>query len=501
MLAARPRAVGETHAAAPAAASSSRTSNVARMSHDPSSSKSGGSSGRRPKRSGPRRSGGGGKGKSRPRRDKPRDDFDDGDAVEPADDASSAIPVEECLFSEFGLRDDLLAAIARAGYREPSPIQARAIPVALEGKDVIGRARTGTGKTCAFLVPALQMLSDDPGPRVLVICPTRELAMQCVREAKKLAHGRDLKIAAIYGGAPIETQRKALQDGAQILAGTPGRLLDFMGRGDLKPVGLDMMILDEADRMFDLGFRDDIAKIMKYAPKRRQTMLFSATLSDEVLDLSATYMNDPTQVFVSSDTATVDTVEQFFYPVAPNRKRSLLIEVLKRQTPERTIIFTRTKIGADKLAAKMRDVGFEAQEIHSDLPQSKRERILQGFRDGSFTYLIATDVAARGLDIPDVSHVVNYDIPQNAEDYVHRVGRTARMGKEGWAATFVCEDDGEWLTAIEKLINKEIEYARLEGFDHGVEPKKSEPVEDLQKKVAKQYTRTLHGYRRTKPRH
>lgn len=413
----------------------------------------------------------------------------------------NSIPIEECLFSEFDLRDDLLAAIARAGYREPSPIQAKSIPVALEGNDVIGKARTGTGKTCAFLVPALQRMSDDPGPRVLVVVPTRELALQVVREAKKLTHGSDVKVAAIYGGAPIETQRKELQDGAQILAGTPGRLLDFMGRGDLKPVGLDFMILDEADRMFDLGFRDDIAKIMKHATKRKQTLLFSATLSEEVLELSSTYMNDPVEVFVSSETATVDTVEQFFYPVAPNRKRTLLLEVLKRQTPDRTIIFTRTKAGADRLAAKAREVGFKAHEIHSDLPQRKREKILQGFRDGEFQYLIATDVAARGLDIPDVSHVINYDIPQNAEDYVHRVGRTARMGKQGWAATFVCEDDGEWLTAIEKLINKEIEYQRLDGFDHGVEKKDAAPPKDLQKKVASQYTRTLHGYRRTKPRH
>ncbi len=420
---------------------------------------------------------------------------------EKPDSGENAIPIEECKFAEFNLREDLLAAIARAGYREPSPIQAKAIPVALKGGDVIGKARTGTGKTCAFLVPALQALSDDPGPRVLVVVPTRELALQCVREAKKLAYGRDVRVTAIYGGAPIETQRKALQDGAQILAGTPGRLLDFMGRGDLKPVGLDMMILDEADRMFDLGFRDDIAKIMKYATKRKQTMLFSATMSEEVLEISSKYMNNPTEVFVSSDTATVDTVEQLFYPVAPNRKRSLLLEILKRQTPGRTIIFTRTKAGADKLAAKCREMKFAAHEIHSDLPQRKREKILEGFRDGTFQFLIATDVAARGLDIPDVSHVINYDIPEHAEDYVHRVGRTARMGKDGWAATFVCEDDGPWLTAIEKLINKEIEYQRLEGFDHGVTLKEATPPEDLQKKAAGQYTRTLHGYRRTKPRY
>ena len=414
----------------------------------------------------------------------------------------NAVPIDECSFGEFDLKPELLAGIARAGYRDPSPIQAQAIPVALTGQDVIGQARTGTGKTAAFMVPALQAMTDRQSPQVCVVVPTRELAMQVAREGARLGHQLHVKVCAIYGGAPMDKQLDALKKGAQILVCTPGRLLDHMRRRTVDLSEIDVMILDEADRMFDLGFRDDIAKIMKAAPKRKLTMLFSATLSEEVLDLSAQYMTDPTRVTVHSERMTVDEVEQFFYAIAPNRKRSLLHEILKRETPERAIIFTRTKIGADKLAEALRGRKIEAHEIHSDLHQRKREKILQGFRDGDFPFLIATDVAARGLDIPDVSHVFNYDVPQNPEDYVHRIGRTARMGRRGWAATFVCQDDGDFLTSIEKLINQEIEYATIGGgFDNGIEDVKKAPdKQDLGKSMAKQYKRSIMGYRRTRNR-
>ena len=460
-------------------------------------------------RGGRRRSGGAhGGGQGRDEDDKagePADDPANADAPAGSRGADSeangeddvGIPMEDCAFAEYDLHVDLVRALAGAGYRTPSPIQARTLPHALEGRDVVGQARTGTGKTAAFLVPALQMLSQKPGPRVVVVVPTRELALQVAREGQKLGRWLGAKSTAIYGGDSMQRQVSDVRKGAQVIAATPGRLLDHLGRGTVKLEHLDMLILDEADRMFDLGFRDDIARIMRSAPGRRQTMLFSATLSDEVLALAAQYMNDPVKVFLAPDKMTVEEVRQTFFPVDQERKVLLLLKVLDREKPERSIIFTRTKHGADRLAEQLQKRGLPASEIHSGLPQKKRERILKGFREGEFTYLVATDVAARGLDIEDVSHVINYDIPENPEDYVHRIGRTARMGKEGRAATFVTPDDGEFLTAIEKLINQEITVERYDDFAHttgpapGAEKKKPEPPK---------YTRTMQGYVRPRGR-
>ncbi|MGQ0552756.1 MAG: DEAD/DEAH box helicase [Planctomycetota bacterium] len=414
----------------------------------------------------------------------------------PADEESDkGIPVEECAFAEFDLHPELVRGLAACGYRTPSPIQARTLPYALEGRDIIGQARTGTGKTAAFLVPALQTLSQRPGPRVAVVVPTRELAMQVANESKRIGQFMGIKSTAIYGGDSMARQVTDLRQGAQVLAATPGRLLDHLGRHTLTLAQLDCLILDEADRMFDLGFRDDIARIMGYATGRRQTMLFSATLTDEVLALAGKYMSDPARVFLAPDKMTVDEVRQTYLPVEQERKLLLLLRVLAEEKPERSIIFTRTKHGADRLAENLQKKGLPASEIHSGLPQKKRERILKGFRDGEFTYLVATDVAARGLDIDDVSHVINFDIPENPEDYVHRIGRTARMGKEGRAATFVTPEDGEFLTLIEKLINKEIPVERYPDFAHtSAGPGAPEPAKpDLPK-----YQRTLQGY--TRPR-
>ncbi|MHC4846812.1 MAG: DEAD/DEAH box helicase, partial [Planctomycetota bacterium] len=403
---------------------------------------------------------------------------------------------EECAFAEFDLHVDLVRGIAAAGYKTPSPIQARTLPFALEGRDIIGQARTGTGKTAAFLVPAMQMLSDKPGPRVVVVVPTRELALQVAREAKQLGRFMAVKSTAIYGGDSMARQVADVKKGAQVIAATPGRLLDHLGRGTVKLDDLDVMILDEADRMFDLGFRDDIARILSKAPVRRQTMLFSATMSDEVMAISARYMNKPAEVFLAPDKMTVEEVHQSFFPVDQSKKTLLLLKVLEREQPERSIIFTRTKHGADRLAENLQKKGLPASEIHSGLPQKKRERILKGFREGQFTFLIATDVAARGLDIDDVSHVINFDIPENAEDYVHRIGRTARMGKEGRAATFVTPDDGDFLTAIEKLINQEIVVETYDDFTHTT----GGPAADKPKPKGPEYTRTLQGYIRTRNR-
>ena len=430
------------------------------------------------------------------------DDLDsDGPDEPPAPRAGKpiiGIPVEDCAFAEFELRADLLAGIAELGYRTPSPIQAKSLPHALDERDVLGQARTGTGKTAAFLVPALQLLSEGPGIRVLVVVPTRELAMQVAEEARRLSiHMKDVRSLAVYGGDSMKRQLDELKRDPAIVAATPGRLLDHLGRGTIRFGKLDMLVLDEADRMFDLGFRDDIAKIMRNAPERRQTMLFSATLSGEVLDLSARYMNDPVQVFLEPDKMTVDEVDQSVFQVDQPYKTKLLIEVLDREQPELSIIFTRTKIGADKLAMRLQKRGLKAQELHSGLHQKKRESILADFRKGTIPYLIATDVAARGIDIPDVSHVINYDIPENPEDYVHRIGRTARMGKSGRAVSFVTSEDGPFLTAIEKLINQEVPVE----FYEGIKTKDDAPEQvEADKPKGPTYTRTLQGHIRKRTR-
>ncbi len=411
-------------------------------------------------------------------------------------DDSQTVPLDECAFAEFELREDLLKGIAGSGYRTPSEIQARTLPHALEGRDVVGQARTGTGKTAAFLVPSLQLLSDKPGPRVLVVVPTRELAMQVNAEAERLGKHMGLSALAIYGGDPMKRQLDALEKGVQVIAATPGRLLDHLGRGTLRLIELDMLILDEADRMFDLGFREDIAKIMQKAPGRRQTMLFSATLSEEVLGISERYMNDPVQVFLAPDKMTVEEVDQTVFAVDQPFKTDLLVEVLKREKPDRSIIFTRTKIGADRLAMRLTKRRLPAQELHSGLHQKRRERILADFREGKFQYLIATDVAARGIDIDGVSHVINYDIPENAEDYVHRIGRTARMGATGRAVTFVTGEDGMYLTAIEKLINQEIQGIRYDG----VRTQEKKAAEKKVEPKGPAYIKTLNGYIRKRTR-
>jgi len=414
---------------------------------------------------------------------------------------ATAIPVEECAFAEYHLHPELLEGIAACGFRTPSPIQARVLPYGLDGRDIVGQAKTGTGKTGAYLIPALQRLSDRPGPRVCVVVPTRELAVQVATESERLTRFMDVSTVAVYGGDSMGRQIKALERGAKVVAATPGRLLDHIGRRNIRLENLDVLVLDEADRMFDLGFRDDIAKIIRHAPGRDQTMLLSATISDEVMELAAQYMNDPAEIFLAPDKPTVEGVDQFAIPVEQNRKVSLLLHVVEEETPDRTIIFTRTKARADRLAKTLGDKGLEVGKLHGDLRQQKREQILRRFRDGSFPIMIATDVAARGIDISDVSHVINFDVPQNAEDYVHRIGRTGRMGKRGVAHTFVTPEDGEFLTAIEKLINQEVPVRTYADFEHPESGgPKTDSAEDLKKKIASQYVRTIHGLVRKRTR-
>ncbi len=394
-------------------------------------------------------------------------------------------------FAAFDLAPRIEAAIAVAGYVTPSPIQAGMIPLVLDEKNVVGRAQTGTGKTAAFLVPLLALLgaSEDEeriakgepeGPvRILVVAPTRELAIQIGKESEKLTRFVPVRTVCCYGGTPLDTQIRALKN-ASVVAGTPGRLLDLINRGALDLSHLDAIVLDEVDRMYDLGFREDVDRLLNASKSRQQTILTSATLNSDVEDLIAKHVGEHERVIIETNSLTVEAIDQTFYFVDPRRKPDLLFEVIKTLDPPKGIIFVRTRFSVDRLTYQLQQRGMGAELIHSGLPQPKRERILEMFREGKFPILVATDVASRGLDIDDITHVVNFDIPNSAEDYVHRVGRTARMGKEGAAVTLVTMDDGPYLTAIEKLINKEIRQEIWPGF----EVKKPEPAGAKAKKKA-----------------
>ena len=440
----------------------------------------GSGTGRRDDR-GPKRGGGG-----RGRRDARGKGFTSAGRAEPV---PTDLPHTE--FEAFDLAPNLEAAIAAAGYIEPSPIQAEMIPLVLDEKNVMGRAQTGTGKTAAFLVPLLALLEpveeahENPdakprGPvRILVVAPTRELAIQIAKESDKLTRFVPVRTVCCYGGTSIDDQRKALKD-AMVVAGTPGRLLDLIRRGYLDLSELDAIVLDEVDRMYDLGFREDVDKLLAASKSRQQTILTSATLNDDVEDLIAKHVGEHERVIIETSSLTVDAIDQAFYFVDQRRKQDLLYAVLEKLSPEKGIVFVRTRFSVDRITYQLQQRGFGAELIHSGLPQRKRERILQEFREGKFPLLIATDVTARGLDIDDITHVVNFDIPNHAEDYVHRVGRTARMGKEGSAVTFITADDGPYLTAVEKLINKQIEQKSFPGFEI------EKPEKPAEKKAKKQ---------------
>ncbi|MEZ0228151.1 MAG: DEAD/DEAH box helicase, partial [Planctomycetota bacterium] len=367
-------------------------------------------------------------------------------------------------FAKFPVSKRILRALSEIGFTTPTEIQSRVIPIALGGRDVVGQARTGTGKTAAFAVPILDRLARTPrsgtrSPISLILAPTRELALQIVEQFQKIGKFTGCRSVPVYGGASMDPQLRALRAGADVIIGTPGRVMDHVRRGTLKLDAIEVFVLDEADRMFDLGFRDDIYWVSRRLPeKNRQTMLLSATMNDEVLKLAKQVTAEPELVYTAApdDTLTVESVEQSYVAVDHERKLELLAELVIRENPEKGIVFTRTKRGADRVAARLRDRGVDAEEIHGDLRQNRREAILSKFRDDKLHLLIATDVAARGLDINGVSHIFNFDIPENPEDYVHRIGRTARMGKKGRAITFVTRDDGPFLTDIEKLINKHI---------------------------------------------
>jgi len=377
----------------------------------------------------------------------------------------------------------MLAALKAALYHDPSPVQAGMIPTVLAGNDVLGQARTGTGKTAAFGIPILERLDQpDKGhkPRALVLVPTRELAVQVRDEIIKLAKGRKIRCVAVYGGKPIRSQISQLQRGSDIVVGTPGRVLDHLARGTLLLEDLLTVVLDEADRMLDIGFRPDIEKILRRCPKQRQTLLLSATVAPGVERLAQRYMIDPEVMDFSPKTKGVDTIEQRYFSVEEQRKFDLLLQLLLREEPEQAIVFCRTKRGTDRVTRKLTKKLKEVDSIHGDMAQNVRDRVMRKFRDGQVKILVATDVVGRGIDVSSISHIINYDMPQSSDDYVHRVGRTGRMGREGIAFTFVTPEQGNELTRIEMLINVLLKRDEIEGFQVVAQsaPPQETPAED-----------------------
>lgn len=359
-------------------------------------------------------------------------------------------------FDQFDLAPELLSTLRKLNFHTPTDIQRELIPHALRGDDCLGQAKTGTGKTAAFALPMLQRLEPGGGVQALVLVPTRELAQQVDEHVRMLGVNHPLKTLLVYGGTRIKHNLRKLKDNREIVVGTPGRVIDLMRRGVLDLSGIKIAVLDEVDRMLDIGFRDDIRRILKQVKGKHQTIFVSATINDEIRRLARSFMREPVEFDVSADKLTVDDVEQHYVSVAPQDKYQTLLGFLKHENPKLVIVFTNTKHSARRVADRLKRSGIRCKEIHGDLIQRHRERVMKSFRNADIQVLVATDLASRGLDVMEISHIVNYDIPEDSPVYVHRVGRTARMGNTGCAITFVTHEQGKLLTEIEKLINKEL---------------------------------------------
>ena len=371
-------------------------------------------------------------------------------------------------FPELGLRSELVRAVAGAGYTNPTSIQERAIPLVLDGRDLIACAQTGTGKTAAFLLPILQHLATGKAPRhprALVVTPTRELAAQIAEMAKQYGTHLRLRSTAIFGGVGMEPQRRRLAAGLDLLVATPGRLLDHLGRKQANLGSVEMVVLDEADRMLDMGFLPDVRRILATLPAKRQNLFFSATMPDEIEDLIRRTTHAPVMVEVTRRATPVSTVRQVVHPVAMTRKKDLLRTLLQREEMGQTLVFTRTKARANQLVRRLEKSGRRIAVIHGNKSQSARTRALAGFRTGEIDTLIATDIAARGLHVDGISHVVNFDLPHVPEDYVHRIGRTARAGQTGDAISLAAPEERAQLAAIERLVGKPIRREHVGGFE------------------------------------
>jgi ATP-dependent RNA helicase DeaD len=380
-------------------------------------------------------------------------------------------------FKELGLAPEIQQALDELGYTEPSPIQEKAIPELLSGHDVIGQAQTGTGKTAAFGLPLLQYIDPaDDEVQAVVLTPTRELCIQVTQALRAYAEHFDVEIVAVFGGAPIKSQQAQLRAGAHVVVATVGRMMDLMSRRSLVLTAARYIVLDEADEMLDLGFIEDVEKILRMCPSGRQTALFSATMPPPVKRLAESYMYDPVTIKITPKTLTVDAIAQAFIEVAANEKAARLVELLKTEEPEQAIIFCRTKIGASKLEKTLKDKGLDVKALHGDMSQGSRDGVMIAFKDHRVRLLVATDIAARGLDIEHVTHVINYDVPASSEVYVHRIGRTGRVGRTGRAITFVTPAQREEIGRIERDVKTSIgEWeSPEERMEHAPRPRRRE---------------------------
>ena len=372
-------------------------------------------------------------------------------------------------FEKLNLAASLMQAIQERGYEKPTPIQEQAIPLIMEGRDVIASAQTGTGKTAAYALPALHQLQQQEGkhwPRVLVLSPTRELAIQVEENFQFYGKFMDLRTALLYGGVGYGKQNQDLQNRPDVVVATPGRLLDYLNRGSLRLGKLEILVLDEVDRMFDMGFIEDVTTIVNKTPRSRQTLMFSATIPDAVKRLSQWALQKPVVVAIDITMSPAETVEHALYPVAGIQKFDLLAELLEQVHYESVIIFFKTRAGTDRISRWLKAHGHSLCTLHSDINQRDRAQALSDFKEGKYKILTATDVASRGLDISGVTHVINYDVPQHPEDYVHRIGRTGRAYKEGFAYTFFSSDETELVLAIERFIGVELPREKLPDFEY-----------------------------------
>jgi ATP-dependent RNA helicase RhlE len=373
-------------------------------------------------------------------------------------------------FKSLGLSEPLLKAISKKGYETPSPIQTKAIPPVLEGKDVLASAQTGTGKTAGFTLPLLHLLSENPKEkyrpiRALILTPTRELAAQVYATVQEYSEFLNIRSAVIFGGVNQKPQAATIRQGVDVLVATPGRLIDLENQGLLSLKRVEIFVLDEADRMLDMGFLRDIERVMKLMPSKRQNLMFSATFSKDIKKLAYSILNNPVQVEATPENTAVEVIEQKVYRVAKGKKTGLIIKLISEGDWKQVLVFTRTKHGANKLCKNMISTGITAAAIHGNKSQGARTKALAGFKNGSVRVLVATDIAARGLDIPLLPHVINYELPNISEDYVHRIGRTGRAGASGEAISLVSADETSFLKSIEKLINMKIEVEIVEGFE------------------------------------
>jgi ATP-dependent RNA helicase RhlE len=396
-------------------------------------------------------------------------------AVRPpgTDPPASAAHGDLLTFDNLGLSADLLRTVAEEQYLEPTPVQTQAIPLVLAGRDVLAAAQTGTGKTAAFVLPILDRLRQHANTsfsparhpvRALILVPTRELAMQVDESVATYGRTVPLRHSVVYGGVPIEPQMKELRAGVEILVATPGRLLDHVGQRTANLGQVEILVLDEADRMLDMGFLPDIRRIIDLLPAKRQNLMFSATFSEEIRRLSATILRDAATVEVAPRNTAAEGVRQLVYPVDRDRKDALLAHLIRKHDLRQVLVFTRTKLAASRLASTLDRAGLEAVAIHSDRTQPERTRALEGFKDGTVRVLVATDVAARGLDIEELPHVVNYELPWNPQDYIHRIGRTGRAGLSGDAISLVSIDEADLLRGVQRLLRRAIPWMVEEGF-------------------------------------